>query len=72
MLACDGIWDCLSNEQCVEDLASNYIKAAKGKDLSQAVALLFDEIIAPNTEDGIGTDNMTAILILFKAGKAAK
>ena len=42
MLACDGIWDCLSNEQCVEDLASNYIKAAKGKDLSQAVALLFD------------------------------
>ena len=24
---------------------------------------LLDEIIAPNTEDGIGTDNMTAIFI---------
>ena len=24
---------------------------------------LLDEILAPNTEDGIGTDNMTAIII---------
>ena len=26
---------------------------------------MLDEILAPNTEDGIGTDNMTAILIQF-------
>ncbi len=24
---------------------------------------LLDEILAPNTEDGIGTDNMTAIIV---------
>ena len=24
---------------------------------------LLDDILAPNTEDGIGTDNMTAIII---------
>jgi len=27
---------------------------------------MLDDILAPNTEDGIGTDNMTAILITLK------
>ncbi len=27
---------------------------------------MLDEILATNTDDGIGTDNMTAILIKFK------
>jgi len=26
---------------------------------------MFDDILAPNTDDGIGTDNMTAICIYF-------
>jgi serine/threonine protein phosphatase PrpC len=26
---------------------------------------LFEEIIAPNTDDGIGTDNMTCIVAFF-------
>jgi len=29
------------------------------------VETLFDEILAPNTEDGIGTDNMTCIVAYF-------
>lgn len=33
--------------------------------MSNAVEKLLDEILAPNTDDGIGTDNMTAILIKF-------
>jgi protein phosphatase 2C family protein 2/3 len=74
MLACDGIWDCLSSEQCIEDLRTNYIKKAikQKKPISYAVELMLDEILAPNTEDGIGTDNMTALLIMFKNGKANK
>jgi len=73
-LACDGIWDCLSNEECVEDLLNNYIKKQKkeGKELSYAVELLLDEILAPNTEEGIGTDNMTAVLIMLNGGKSLK
>ena len=73
-MACDGIWDCLSNEECVEDLLNNYIKKQKkeGKELSHAVELLLDEILAPNTEEGIGTDNMTAVLIMFNGGKSLK
>ena len=31
--------------------------------LSPVVEKLFDEILAPNTDDGLGTDNMTAIWI---------
>lgn len=30
------------------------------------VAELLGEILAPNTDDGIGTDNMTAILIVLE------
>jgi serine/threonine protein phosphatase PrpC len=35
----------------------------KDENLSPVVDKLFDEILAPNTDDGIGTDNMTAIWI---------
>ena len=31
--------------------------------LAKIMEELLDDIIAPNTEDGIGTDNMTAIII---------
>ena len=31
--------------------------------LAKIMELLLDDIIAPNAEDGIGTDNMTAISI---------
>lgn len=68
MLACDGIWDCLTNEQCIKSMSE---KVATIKDfgtksiLSRPVETMFEEILAPNTDDGIGTDNMTAILIYF-------
>ena len=66
MVACDGIWDCVSSEECMkrckETQESKKCSADK-KDLSTVVKILFDEIIAPNTDDGIGTDNMTAIWI---------
>ena len=35
--------------------------------MSDPVEKLLDEILAPNTDDGIGTDNMTAILIKFNS-----
>lgn len=64
MLACDGIWDCLSNEECCESINAKFKQIKNDKSSShKIVEKIFDEIIAPNTEDGIGTDNMTAILI---------
>jgi|TARA_B110000285_G_C15063926_1_gene583977 hypothetical protein len=35
----------------------------KNDNVAPVVEKLFDEILAPNTDDGIGTDNMTAIWI---------
>ena len=70
MLACDGIWDCLTNKKCIDSLTSKIetIKDFKRKTvLSQPLKQMFKEILAPDTKDemGIGTDNMTAVLIYF-------
>ena len=69
MLACDGIWDCLTNEECIEKLQGYISKyMGKGKPLgntSKPVEDMLSDILAPDTAgDGTGTDNMTAILIL--------
>jgi serine/threonine protein phosphatase PrpC len=66
MVACDGIWDCLTNEDCCELINTKLTTINPGKDdLHKIVEQILDKILAPNTEDGIGTDNMTAILIRF-------
>ena len=66
LLACDGIWDCLTNEKCVETIQDIMKQIKPKKDqMHLPVERLFDQILAPNTDDGIGTDNMTAILIVF-------
>lgn len=71
MLACDGIWDCLPSKECIkllEKKVENH-KASFGEksNLTKPVEEMFSEILAPNldAEDGVGTDNMTAILIYF-------
>jgi serine/threonine protein phosphatase PrpC len=68
MLACDGIWDCVSNDECCQrmnDLYEDHSKTNKNTNLHRLTEMLFNSIIAPNTDDGIGTDNMTAIIIYF-------
>ena len=34
--------------------------------MSDPVGELLGEILAPNTDDGIGTDNMTCIVVILK------
>jgi serine/threonine protein phosphatase PrpC len=53
VLACDGIWDCLSNDQCTAKLNPKVEKSREDfKELNDAAVLsepveeLFDEIIA--------------------------
>ena len=59
-MACDGIWDCKDNQGCLDFLKPTITKA---KNNYEPLELLLDDCLAGNTEDGIGTDNMTAILI---------
>ena len=66
MMAWDGIWDCLSNQECVDkvkEIVDEDGMQEATDDLNKITEKLLDEILAPNTEDGIGTDNMTAIII---------
>jgi serine/threonine protein phosphatase PrpC len=70
IIACDGIWDCLTSQQCV-DVFTKSIKLRKApQPTSKAVEDMFDQIICKDVHapdcDGSGTDNMTCILIEIK------
>ncbi len=65
ILACDGIWDCLTSQEAV-DLVGNLIK--KKDKISQVIEEMFDKIIAADvaSSGGIGCDNMTCVVVQFK------
>ncbi|WFD31020.1 protein-serine/threonine phosphatase [Malassezia sp. CBS 17886] len=61
VLACDGIWDCLTNQQVV-DLVRRGI--AQGKELDTITEDIIDRCLAPDAEvGGIGCDNMTLLIV---------
>ncbi|KAI4329415.1 hypothetical protein L6164_021681 [Bauhinia variegata] len=61
VIACDGIWDCMSSQQLVE-LVHEQLKTENK--LSVVCEKVFDRCLAP-TAGGEGCDNMTMILIQF-------
>ncbi|KAJ7951996.1 Protein phosphatase 2C family protein [Quillaja saponaria] len=62
VIACDGIWDCMSSQQLV-DFVQGQLKTENK--LSTVCEKVFDRCLAPTT-GGEGCDNMTMILIQFK------
>jgi serine/threonine protein phosphatase PrpC len=73
VVACDGVWDCLTNEACMKVLQDNITELEQTgpplKDLEEPIMMMFNQIIAKDiasSDGGIGTDNMTCILIKFK------
>lgn len=66
-LACDGIWDCLTNQQAAEFIHEKLPKVGPKYKLSTIVADMFDKIIATSVaaSGGIGCDNMTAVIVKF-------
>ncbi|CAL5039693.1 unnamed protein product [Urochloa decumbens] len=63
VLACDGIWDCMSNQQLV-DFIREHINTEES--LSAVCERVLDRCLAPSTMGGEGCDNMTMILVQFK------
>ena len=61
ILGCDGIWDCVTNQQAV-DYVRNRIDTQRPTEIG---AHLLDEIISadPRTTQGIGGDNMTILIV---------
>jgi len=70
ILACDGIWNFMSNEEVVQFVNKRIHSTQDGK-LSTICEELFEECLAPDTGgDGTGCDNMTAVIVRFKPALA--
>ncbi|AWU73404.1 uncharacterized protein C5L36_0A00180 [Pichia kudriavzevii] len=69
VLACDGIWDCLSSQQVI-DFVRRYIKEKKS--LIEISELLMNTCLAPTSGgSGIGCDNMSVCIVaLLKDGES--
>jgi len=70
ILACDGIWDVLSSQDCVnfvrERLAARYNSGEEVK-ISKICEELCDRCLAPDTRgSGLGCDNMSVIIAVLK------
>ena len=68
ILACDGIWDCKTSEEGVEDIREALQKRKKTEPISKLIEDLFERICATDiiSSAGIGTDNMTCIVVEFQ------
>lgn len=64
IIGCDGIWDCLTNQQACDFVNKRLTDKVK---LSSIVEEMMDSIIAVdiNNEKGVGCDNMTCMIIQF-------
>jgi len=69
VFGCDGIWDCLTNDQAVK-----YVRdRIDTKTPTQIGAEMLDDIISedPRATQGIGGDNMTIMIVDLQPQKRA-
>jgi len=68
ILACDGIWDCLSSEACASQMRDRLADRSSQENICESIENMFDDIIAKDilTSSGVGTDNMTCVVVEFK------
>ena len=76
VLACDGIWDVKSSQECVDFLNTKIYSAPASKTnpaaaIKKGLEELLDHSCAEDTHtsDGLGTDNMTVVLVELKPRK---
>ncbi|KAF8510844.1 phosphatase 2C-like domain-containing protein [Gautieria morchelliformis] len=69
VLACDGIWDCLSSQQVVDSVRR---LIHDGLELTEICESLMDMCLAPPppSTTGIGSDNMTVVVIALLNGRS--
>lgn len=63
VLACDGIWDCLSNQQVIDFIR---YQLCQHKSMGPICEELMDYCLAEKANmAGIGCDNMTVVIVAF-------
>jgi len=69
ILACDGVWDVLTNQEACDFVRERLLK---GTDVAQVGVELLDRCLSPDPQktDGLGTDNMTAVVVKFNGAPA--
>ncbi|KAH9922773.1 PP2C-domain-containing protein [Epithele typhae] len=69
IIACDGIWDCLSSQQAVNVVR---LLISQGRRLPQVCEDICELCLAPDTASGagIGCDNMTIMIVAILNGKS--
>ncbi|ORX97838.1 protein phosphatase 2C [Basidiobolus meristosporus CBS 931.73] len=67
VLACDGIWDCLTSQEVIDFVRE---KIAEKQTLAQVCESLMDHCLAADSElGGIGCDNMTVVIVGILHGR---
>lgn len=67
VLACDGIWDCLSSQQVVEVVRRGINDRKSLVEISESI---MDVCLAPSSGgSGIGCDNMSIVIVALLQGK---
>jgi serine/threonine protein phosphatase PrpC len=68
VIACDGIWDCLTSEEAVDRVRKGMTERSSREKINEVIENIFDDIIASDilSSSGVGTDNMTCIVVEFK------
>ncbi|KZT12047.1 PP2C-domain-containing protein [Laetiporus sulphureus 93-53] len=71
IVACDGIWDCLTSQQAVNVVR---ILVSQGKQLTEICEEICDLCMAPDTQggNGIGCDNMTLMIVAILHGRTVQ